>query len=102
LGAPTFGRKGTPACKGLDGLLFEDDPVVMSVLLVDEDIDVTRRESFEEIQLAVDEYPEAVVVSDFSSEISSVKVGEPERAGIQALGMTASVILSARVASASG
>lgn len=69
-------------------LLFEDDPVLMSVLLdllSDEDIDVTRCESLEEIRVAVGEYPGAVVVSDFWSETRSVKVGEPERAEIQAL-----------------
>jgi CheY-like chemotaxis protein len=78
-------------------LLFEDDPVLMSVLLEllsDEDIDVTRCESLEEIQVAVGEHPGAVVVSDFWSETSSVKLGEPERAEIQALGKTASVILT--------
>jgi hypothetical protein len=78
-------------------LLFEDDPVLMAVLLdllSDEDSDVTRCESLEEIQVAVGEYPGAVVVSDFWSETSCVKLGEPERAEIQALGKTASVILT--------
>jgi DNA-binding NtrC family response regulator len=78
-------------------VLFEDDPILAAVLLevfADEDIDVSRCESLDEIHCAVRQYPGAVVVSDSWSSTLSVKLGEAERAEIDALARTAAVILT--------
>jgi DNA-binding NtrC family response regulator len=78
-------------------LLCEDDAALASILLelfADEQIEVRRCASLEEIQAALGDYPSSIVVSDCWSYDSRGQISSRELNEIVALGMVASVIVT--------